>query len=282
MTKKIVTRLSIMFTMLVVALGGVLCLNIGKNSRGGVLNNPETAMPSYKDNKVTYAPYEVSIQAGNDNIIYKYVPDVNSKSSATPIAYEYVFNNAMDETAVNLHSMDTKGVNVKFAYSVNERLKEYDTITAYDNFETQVIKGSDTVYIYILVTPIDESKVASFSTKVLWNLGKPTRLVMDIDGEEVEEVIVSGQPVNTVQAPESEKEGYYFDAFYLDEECTNLVTGNIPQGVKLYSHFANLPKSFITYDESKGTYKIIKDSSIDIKGEIIIPALYDDGIHGRQ
>ena len=35
MTKKIVTRLSIMFAMVVVALGGVLCLNIAKNPGGG-------------------------------------------------------------------------------------------------------------------------------------------------------------------------------------------------------------------------------------------------------
>ncbi len=300
--KKLMLSLTIAFTMAIAFVVGF----VGLKDKG-YTNTPAQEMGEVsKPTTRTYLPGEVEFVqcAQGQGINYSYTPDVNAKNG-TVKAYEYCFTNVADETmAINLKSIDKTGVNVNYAVS-ETKLTDKSTITGSEVLGLQKLSSKGSVkYIYVLVEPTDVEIPVTFTTSVVWYLGKPgTISIYNPDTNRVTtQEIVKGQEVEgTITAP-TPSAGYTFSGWYLDKECTIPVPeGYRTQGQPLFPKFAvdgNLPSDWIAWDEASSSYKMIDPYGYyapsshayyttnpgpfsDLPDELVIPHIYNDGVHGE-
>lgn len=291
LVKKLILSLSIVVTMCIAFVIGCVghCSSAPKSQMGGgAINNTESSTKIETPTKVkkpttyTYAPNEIKVRKGENTLNYTYTPSVNSKDTATAVAYEYCFGNPMNQaTAVNLKSIDTTGVNVSFYYS-DTKLDTTESVTGETRFTLQKLptKGSS-VYIYVIVSPTEESIPTTFTTSLVWYYGIPEEIPVlnNLDNVVSYQTIVSGQEIdeNTFAAPSV---GYYFDSWYLDEDYTQMLTGTTRNIKKIYARSTWFPwdrfPEYMTY--SNGSYSVnCNISEVDLR----VPAMYDDGVNGR-
>ena len=328
--KKIVLILGIMLSMIIALVVSVVGFqpkvsnNTSSEGTGSTPNNNvSTNVDTNLDAKVekpatyTYQPGEIEVQKGGSTLNFTYTPSVNAMegeedatgseeegedTTTTPItkAYEYIFGNVMDETiAINLNYIDATGVNISYAWS-DTRLDTSTSITTYTSFTTQTIQANGTdKYIYIIVSPTDTTIPTTFTKNIWWNYGKVGKvsIVNNAGATDVEQEIVKGQYIyeedlKTPTAPN----GYYFDAWFMDSNYTQLATFPIQsQGQSLYARFANLPSDYLAWDSETSSYYVKQmDANGDILGynnttslynnpipNLLIPAIYNDGTNGE-
>lgn len=285
--KKLTLSLSVIVTMAIAFVVGIV-INVKPNNAGVVVNGDanstsiEKPLVSEKPTTYTYAPNEIVIKKGASDLKYTYIPSVDSKDdSATTVAYEYVFGNTMDRaTAVNLKSIDTTGVNVGYYYSTTG-LDTAESITGDARYTLQKLANNgDRIYIYLIVSPTDETIPTTFTTSIVWYYGIPKDIVVkdNVSGTTSTQTIVTGQEVDkdTLVLPTA-PEGYYFDSWYLDEKYTQLATNPAMVDQQLYARFANFPGEYLTEEGES----LIINSPSGLSGEIVVPAMYDKG-NGRK
>ncbi|MBQ7798254.1 MAG: leucine-rich repeat protein, partial [Clostridia bacterium] len=233
----------------------------------------------------------VMVKKGGNTISFNYSPSVNAtEDTPTTVAYEYCFGNSMNRaTAVNLKEIDTTDVTVSYAWSLNTKLDTTQSITTYTNYELQRLNNyGDEVYIYVFVTPTNETIPTTFTSSVVWYYGIPYEMPIfnNVTNEVTYQTIVDGQKIdkNTLTQPESftktengTEVTYYFDAWFLDKDFTQLAPEDDRRhSQKMYARYANLPSDSLTY--SDGSYSVSYGSDIP---NPIIPTLYNDGINGE-
>ncbi|MBQ7798584.1 MAG: leucine-rich repeat domain-containing protein [Clostridia bacterium] len=288
--KKVVLSLCIAIVMFI-AVGFGFMLNtpdkVYNNSCEGLpatLTN-NTTVSGDKSTIYTYNPQDIKIVAGTDTINYSYQPSVDSTSTATTTAYEYVFGSNMDTTmAIDLGDISGTNVNIGYVYS-NSKLNASSITTGESNFTLQTLstKGSK-VYIYILVTPVDTGASTTFSTDLSWDFGeKGTLKIVDTKtGEESTQDIVKGQSLT--EAPEVEVPLGGKCTWYLDKNCTIPATFPLKvQNQPLYAEILtpNLPSDWLVWSDYSSSYYVDKGSSELPSTDIVIPSVYDDGEHGE-
>ncbi|MBQ8522872.1 MAG: leucine-rich repeat protein [Clostridia bacterium] len=280
--KKIVLSTSICIVMLVTLLVGIVILNSNNRNSTPSSSNQQVTNVNKNNSTITYKPGEVKIQKGGDNLQYQYFPSVNSGDTPTTTAYEYVFKGVMDETTVvNLKSIDTTNVTVSYAYS-DTPLDTTGEITGETKFTLQELKIKNAKkYIYILVTPTNQEIPTTFTSSVVWYLGKPKEIVVsnNINNTTTTQTIVNGQSIdeNTLDVPEIEMQDIMFEGWYLDKEYTKRVEGEVKPNQQLYAQFSNLPTDWLTLDEESDTYHITKPASnpSTLPSNLVIPSKYN-------
>ncbi|MBQ8522590.1 MAG: leucine-rich repeat protein [Clostridia bacterium] len=305
--KKIVLSLGIMLSMLIALVVSVVGFqpkvsnNTSSEGTGSTPNNNvSTNVDTNLDAKVekpatyTYQPGEIEVQKGGSTLNFTYTPSVNAMegeedaigseeegedTTTTPItkAYEYIFGNVMDKTiAINLNYIDATGVNISYAWS-DTRLDTSTSITTYTSFTTQTIQANGTdKYIYIIVSPTDTTIPTTFTKNIWWNYGKVGKvsIVNNAGATDVEQEIVKGQYIyeedlKTPTAPN----GYYFDAWFMDSNYTQLATFPIQsQGQSLYARFANLPENWLSLN---GDEYMVVNGGEQLSGAVVIPTMYN-------
>ena len=322
--KKLVLGVSVALSMLVALVVGFVC-NFGSPTSKNVASNTtisgdtEVSQEIVKPTTYTYLPGEVLFKRGGSTLNYNYTPSADMKDDAKTVAYEYCFGNTMQEaTAVNLKEIDTTDVTVSYAWSLNTKLDTTQSITTYTNYELQKLNNyGDKVYIYVFVTPTNETIPTTFTSSIVWYYGIPYEMPIfnNVTNTVEYQTIVDGQKIdkNTLTQPESftkieigpiydnnqyiwvDQEvdvTYYFDAWFLDKDYTQMVdTDEVKPGQKVYARFHNVEfdrTDIMTY--SNGSYTFSKSYSDDSMWEvhylfnsynIIIPTIYDDGTNGR-
>ncbi|MBQ8522041.1 MAG: hypothetical protein IJ458_00065, partial [Clostridia bacterium] len=262
----------------------------------------------------TYAPGEVMLKKGGSDLNFYYTPDTNAREdeetiTPTVTAYEYIFENTMNRaSAVNLKEIDTTDVNVSYAWSTS-RLDTTQSITTYTNYSLQKMENKgDRAYIYIFVSPTNEKIPTTFTSSIVWWYGVPYEMpiVNNVTNEIEYQTVVDGQKIdkNTLTQPESftktengTEVTYYFDAWFLDKEFTQLVeedevkTGrtiyaryhNITPNTTEYIHYVDGEYVFSNDDYFYGSwwgsgYDYFYDTGIT---NIVIPTIYNDGTNGE-
>ncbi len=311
--KKIVLSVSVAFSMMIALVVGFICVNNKDNavpvSNSTVVNNAQ------KTGVKVYQAQDVRLQRGGDNINYSYVPSVGAKESAKTVAYEYVFRGVMDQTAINIKSLDSTDVTLTYAY-LDEKWDEVTAIESYDDYKLQKIAKGFKKYIYILVTPTNETIPTTFSQNVIWWLGKPQTITIanNIDNTTTTQTIVAGQQIDqkSISKPASftktetrmEYEDsvggvieieyevtYYFDAWFLDKDYTQMLeTEEVKPGQKIYVRYHNIQfgrTDIMIYGENGYTLGMCytdcwnKDTYKLQSFNPVIPTMYDDGVNGR-
>ena len=308
--KKLVLGLSVVVTMAIAFVIGLLGVKPTTNSQLSTSSTDATHSTIINDNKqsvtkvekpltYTYLPGEVIVREGDDRINYNYIPSIDSKSSASVVAYEYAFGNVMsDNMAVYLKSIEADGVDVSYVYR-DTRLTNTESVTCETTFTTQIIPtGGAYKYIYVLVAPSDDSTSASLSVNLEWNLGKAAEIIVanNIDNTTTTYTIVSGQEIEEPNEPY--QPSYYFDAWFLDEDFTQFATFPMKSnGQTLYARFHNVKPNTTQYIHyNNGEYTFSEDdyyennsyygsgykycSSYKITN-LIIPTIYNDGVNGE-
>ena len=244
-----------------------------------------------KPTTYTFEPGEVVVQKGGSTLNFNYKPSANAQADATTVAFEYVFGNTMDRaTAVNLKEIDTTDVNVSYTWS-SSRIDFSTTVTTYTNYELQkLINNGDKVYIYVVVTPINESIPVTFTNSIVWYYGIPYEMpiVNNVTGEIEYQTIVDGQKIdkNTLTIPTAPA-GCYFDGWYLDAKFGTRVDSNeVRTDKKLYARFANLPNDWLMWEKdhylvTKYRYDNTTAPTSTLPSNLVIPAIYNDGTHGE-
>ncbi|MBQ7797883.1 MAG: hypothetical protein IJ371_02035, partial [Clostridia bacterium] len=111
---------------------------------------------------------DVVIQKGETTINFSY----NLQMETTSVAYEYIFNNVMDTTiAVSLNNIDVEnsGVAISFVYS-NTQLSSITSSSSINT--TQTLETGETIYIYLVVSPVNLNTAVDFIVSPVWNYGK--------------------------------------------------------------------------------------------------------------
>ncbi len=293
--KKLILTLGVAFSMAIAFVVGAVVLKQDKSKP-----SDETPIATYIP--VKHATYqfevnEVEMCSGTKNINYSYVPDTNA--GATSIAYEYVFNNPMGETmAITLKTIGSENVNLSYAYS-DTRLTSITSSSS--PFAGQTINTHQTKYIYIIVSPSNSMTSAEFQSTITWYQGKAGTMTYTIGNNTITDVVVKGQPITQLN-PEID-DSYELTGWYYDEECTQPVTFPIKANVEtLYpkvNRKPNLPSDWIKWDSASSSYHMFDPYDRGFSGEVedivnnnpgpftelpedlVIPAYYDDGIHGR-
>lgn len=91
----------------------------------------------------------------------------------------------------------------------------------------------------------------------------------------------------TVQEPEflPKKTNKFFEGWYYDKSCSDKVVFliTLTQNITLYPNFilGNIPDENIKYDDRETTYYISGQIDIGVQ-TLVIPDVYDDGIHGAK
>ena len=275
--KKIILSVSIFVTMLVAFVSGFIVHNNVNTSSPSAPSTTEQTKPTTR----IFNAGEVSVQRGdNSNINFSYTPSVDAQEvSANTKAYEYIFGNTEDDTVAITLQPIVAGEGVTISYKASTTPLTFEETTEVDlkySAQTIATKGND-IYIYILITPTDESTSVTFNTEVVWNFGIASTITMVIDGTTTTETVVEGQPLYEPETPT--KTGYYFDAWFLDEEYTQLATFPLEMyGQQLHARFHNFPTnstSYMTY--SNGSYSITGNPGVE---DLIIPTMYNDGTNG--
>ena len=300
--KKIILGVSVAFAMLVAFAIGLININKDHSIPPQIPTNKGQVVDidNEKPTTYTYLPGEVVVKNGDDVINYNYVPGASATedTTATTIAYQYIFGNTMDVAmAVKLKSIDTTGVNVSYTYS-DTPLDTSTTITGQTDYTIQTIntKGSNK-YIYILVTPTDATVPVTFSTSVVWNYGvaKTIEIKNNVNNTTTTQTFVDGLEMQQPATPTA-PDGYYFDAWFLDENFTQLATFPLQSNRNLYARFHNITPNTTKYihyvdgeyvfsnddyfDENwcGSGYDYVYDTGIT---NIVIPTIYNDGINGE-
>ena len=141
-------------------------------------------MDNLDSTKTIYSAGSINFQSGGSSINYSYTPGADTKSASTT-AYEYCFGSTMNTTmAVTLKSIDSTDVELKYAYS-STKLDKSSTFTGESDYTPQLLENrGDKVYIYILVTPTNESIPTTFISSVKFWYGQPNTITYNINGEE--------------------------------------------------------------------------------------------------
>ncbi|MBQ8522901.1 MAG: leucine-rich repeat domain-containing protein [Clostridia bacterium] len=321
--KKVVLSLSILFTMCIALVIGCVGNSSSKSSKVlGDNNTSDTHVVTdivEKPTTYTYAPGDVMVKRGGNTISFNYSPSVNAtEDTPTTVAYEYCFGNSMNRaTAVNLKEIDTTDVTVSYAWSLNTKLDTTQSITTYTNYQLQRLNNyGDEVYIYVFVTPTNETIPTTFTSSVVWYYGIPYEMPIfnNVTNEVTYQTIVDGQKIdkNTLTPLESftrteigplcdedgyyEEDGeievtYYFDGWFLDKEYTQLVEeDDVKPGQKVYARYHNIEfgrTDIMTYDDKDEEY--ILGDCYDYYDDIyylelynvVVPTIYDDGDNGE-
>ncbi len=315
--KKIILSLTIVFTMAIAFVIGCIGNNTSKaggyiapsNSADKSQNEVVVNKPAQKPASYTFKPGEVVVQKGGNTINYNYSPSVNQHEEATAptVAYEYIFGNTMhNAAAVNLKEIDTTDVNVSYVWSTT-RLNTAEQINAKTNYVCQTLANyGDSIYIYVLVSPINTTIPVTFTSSIRWYLGVPKQqqIVNNVTGEVTTQTIVSGQNIdkNTLTTPtsftqtEKDYQGndiqvtYYLDGWFLDKDYTQMVeTDEVKPGQNVYARYHNIPfgrTDIMTYSENGYTLNQCYASSYSPETyklpsyNPVIPTIYDDGVNG--
>lgn len=298
--RKIILSLSVIFTMAVALVVG-FCLPKPKMqtpSTPAGSNPPTTStVETPKPTSYTYEAEDVVVKTGPGVINYEFNPNMTEGEEEPEVtAYEYVFGNNMDNTAmaVYLKNIDTTGVNVSFAY-LDGKWNEVDALNTKTTYETQTVntKG-DKKYIYVVVTATNKVIPTTFTTNVIWQYGKAltldfgTNTEVDTNAENYKTpILVQGQTLeNEPIAPAPTEEGYYFDAWYLDEAYTQLAT--FPMDInnqKLYARYANVPQTSSVFSYGNSKYQMIRNDELywgrENIGTVVVPTYCEiDGVRG--
>ena len=280
--KKLVLSLSVALTMAIAFIVGVIGLNANKPQNSSVVE--KCSRPSVTETKpatYTYAPNQVQIVKGSDQIRYEYQPDVLSNET-TVTAYEYMFGSILDETmAVNLKYINTTDVNVSYAYS-STPLDTTQSITGETTFNTQTItENGGKIYIYVLVSPTNENIPATFTQDIVWWFGKLGTMTITnpATNQTITKQAVAGQEIDEeyIKSTFNISDDCYFSYFY-DREYTEYAT-NIVQNRPVYIDVGNLPTSYLAWDSTSSSY-YVKQGSSTLPENLIIPATYNDGTNG--
>ena len=296
--KKLILSLSIAFTMCVVLVIGFV-LNSSPNPSnalggGGTIKSSDTEVSQevVKPTTYTYLPGEVLFKRGGSTLSYNYTPSADMKDGAKTVAYEYCFGNSMNRaTAVNLKEIDTTDVTVSYAWSLNTKLDTTQSITTYTNYELQRLNNyGDEVYIYVFVTPTNETIPTTFTSSVVWYYGIPYEMPIfnNVTNTVEYQTVVDGQKIdkNTLNVPEAPT-GCYFDGWYLDKGFgTRVSDAEFEAGRKMYARFANLPSDWIMWEDdhyfvTKYRYDDTTAPTSTLPSHLVIPAIYNDGTHGE-
>lgn len=296
--KKVILGLTIIFTMVIAFVIGCVgnSFSTQKYQQGGAIatkknsTNVETVTKVENPSTYTYAPNQIVVKKGGNTLNYVYNPSVDAKDAATIVAYEYCFGNAMDmETVVNLKSIDTTGVNICYYYS-STRLDTAESITGETRYTIQrMYNTGDKVYIYLIVSPIEESIPTTFVASIVWYYGVPQDLTIrnNLNNTTTTQTVVRGQKLNqnTLEIP-TVPEGYYFDAWYLDEGYTQLVNDS-KENKKVYLRYHNTPSDWLGWDDTTNSYYIKNDRlesdkpTSSLPTSLIIPSRHNNGINGE-
>lgn len=296
-----------MVTMLIAFVIGFVGLQNKDIKVGSVENAPTTSssvdkpinnnpVKAEKPKTYSYPAESVKIVEGGDTISYSYIPSVNATSDDKPVtAYKYTFGNTSttEDMAVYIKNINLEGIEVSYVYDTWNS----SVVTGETSYTTQkVSKGDNDKNIYILVTPENNVLPNSFTLDVTWTFGKAGTINVPNPETGVMEpqLIVKGQQIEEPVAPEPTEEGYYFDAWFYDEEFTKPATFPLKSnGLSLYPRYANVPQGVTTYmTYSNGNYSFTSvaewneeywDYNYDtlLTGKLVIPTYYDDGINGR-
>ena len=281
--KKLVLGVSVALSMLVALVVGFVC-NFGSPTSKNVASNTtisgdtEVSQEVVKPTTYTYLPGEVLFKRGGSTLNYNYTPSTDMKDDAKTVAYEYCFGNTMQEaTAVNLKEIDTTDVTVSYAWSLNTKLDTTQSITTYTNYELQRLNNyGDKVYIYVFVTPTNETVPTTFTSSIVWYYGMPYEMPIfnNVTNTVEYQTIVDGQKIdkNTLNQPTAPT-GYYFDAWFLDEDFTQLVEeDDVKTGRTMYARYANLPDKWLSLN---GNEYMVVNGGEQLSGAVVIPTMYN-------
>ena len=287
--KKLILGLGVAVSMAIAFVVGLVGINQDKPSKimGNNFNGeqeyvaPKVEFEQSKPATITHAPNEIKVQKGGDSINYSYQPDNNSKDNVKTVAYEYCFGSTKDTMAVDIKSIgDTTGVNVSYIYSDTEIDTEGE-LTSYTRYDVQKINsGNNWKYVYIVVSAQDEVPT-EFSHDIEWYYGKAgeVTIVNLFDNSTSTLTIVKGAEMQQPSDP-TLSNGYNFMDWYLDKNCTTLATfPTTALSQTLYAKFPNLPTDYLAWDSATSSY-YVKYASTTLPENLIIPANYNDGLHG--
>lgn len=282
--KKIVLGISLAFTMLVALIVGV-CINSANSLHHSVLGEYNNLDAKENIVKYTYAPNEIKVQKGGKTLNYEYTPNATSEQSKT-IAYEYCFSNPMEQTtAINLKYIDTTGVKVSYLYT-NDKINTELSHTTETQFKLQELSPDEKIYIYIIVSPLNEEIPSTLTESVRWYYGIPKKIpVYDgVTGQKVnDQTIITGQPLDNnalikPAAPTSEVVNnvtipYYFDGWFKDKDGTIPVgEGESLRTEQMYAKYANLPNDWLTVS---GNEAHVKQGTSQLPQNLVIPSTYN-------
>ncbi len=267
---------------------------------------------SYKpSNKVNYAqqPLNTNVseqstihtQAGTSSINPKYVKNIDARAGQT-IAYEYVFGNTMNRTAaVNLKSIgdiSESGVTVSYLWRTTPLTQGEAVTNSPAKFTCQEMANKgDKVYLYVIVSSESSSVSADFTTNIKWYYGVPYDMPIynNVDNNSIVTTIklVNGQEYTSDVLPDEEDitvpEGYYFDTWYADKDCTELATDTTLKATQpVYLRCHNVPTgvtTYMTYDSTTESYIASTECASLVTAtntKLIIPTYYDNGTNGRH
>lgn len=301
--KKIVLSLGVAVIMLMaLVVGTVFNVRASDKVAGSVVSasqakvKPANTKPTNtKKPGITYQPGEVQFKAGPDVINYSYEPSINAETEAKATAYEYCFGSTMTTAmAVSLKQLEvnTQDVKITYAYSTT-KLNKNSAFDATENFNTQTIatKGSK-IYVYILVQPTNANDTVSFTTNPSFTFGEKAsiKVVDNVTNKPSEIAYVKGQTptMETLPTPEAPAEGYYFDAWFLDKDFTQLADDQTNPTQGLYARYHNATNGIMRYDKESDSYIVIGPQNGDYTwselgfSEFVVPVYYDDGENGRK
>ena len=221
-----------------------------------------------------YDAGDLVVKSGGEKINYIYNPSSATNKNAN-IAYEYIFGNPFDVVAaVSLLNIKTEDVKISYAYSTN-RLNTNVAVTSETRFTNQTIAvGDDSFkYIYIIVSPNDEGEPVSFSTSLMWQFGRSTPVEVTTNFSITSVTSGVDSEIREVPLEPLAPEGYYFDAWFIDENYTK--PANFPligNTKKLYARYANFPVDKLT--KINNEYHI--NSAVECEGNVIVPTYYNN------
>ena len=245
-------------------------------------NAPKVLWTITEPETYSFEPNTLAVEKGGDVINFEYQP--SKDVGASTVAYEYTFANLMnDEMAINLKSIDTTDVYVSYHISQTKLDKTKVTATSSEYTLQKLAGNGGRIYIYIIVSPKNESIPASFTTSVVWYQGVRGAVTYSIVGAEtpttIKQEIVKGQTLNP---PKMEVADGYKLVYYADVENT--------QEIDIKTYCASGGNIFVTVEKSgfdsswfklsdDGTYYTLirgGTSFEEFPTELEIPSTYND------
>ncbi len=223
----------------------------------------------------THKPGEVEFKKGGDVINFEYIPSQNTAGS---VAYEYSFINEDENITKGIYikQLEVQGVDIRYAYAKDEGFDATQEFSSFANFSVQLLPTDIRVFVYIIITPTDDTVSVNFASNIKWISAEATdmEIANNINSVIDTRPIVKGQ--NLEEPIPNEINGYTFDAWYLDADYTRPAIFPIKtEGIRLYARYHNTPKEMLKYED--GEFVVTYNQNTSKLSTLILPSVYSDG-----